>query len=229
MKKIAVCIAAVILSAFCSVPAAAAGHELPEETTIGVLAKAVYTLPDGCYGAEAGAGGEYIAALPDGTRITLISGSADPSLRVVIVPITAQQEQAYPWLSGCTAGLGTDPLFYDIYFIDEYGVRVDVNRTFEVRITLRNGGGTLKTAEISAEGRVSPLASKSDGNTISFTIEKGGYYVVAAARIGHTGLPVSPETGDDRRTEPWIALLFISGAGAAGAAMPGRRKRHPVK
>lgn len=32
MKKIAVCIAAVILSVFCSVPAAAAGRELPEET-----------------------------------------------------------------------------------------------------------------------------------------------------------------------------------------------------
>lgn len=94
MKKTAVLIAALILSAFCSVPVFAAGNDLPEEQTIGVFAKAVYTLPDGCYSAKE-EGGDYIVELPDGTEITLMPKTPDPSLRIVIVPITEQDEQAY--------------------------------------------------------------------------------------------------------------------------------------
>ena len=215
MKKTAVLIAAVILSVFCSVPVFAAGNDLPEEKTIGVFAKAVYTLPDGCYGAEED-GGDYIVELPDGIKITLTSKSTAPSLRMVIVPITEQDEQAYQWISDCTTDLGTDLWFYDIYFIDEYGTRVDVNMALEVSVALMNGYGTLKAAEISADGRISQLASKSDSNKISFTIEKGGYYAVASARTGNTGTPISPKTGDNSMMDLWIALLFVSGIGVAG-------------
>ena len=216
MKKTAVLIAAVILSVFCSVPVFAAGNDLPEEKTIGVFAKAVYTLPDGCYGAEEDDGGDYIVELPDGIKITLTSKSTAPSLRMVIVPITEQDEQAYQWISDCTTDLGTDFWFYDIYFIDEYGTRVDVNMALEVSVALMNGYGTLKAAEISADGRISQLASKSGGNKISFTIEKGGYYAVASARTGNTGTPISPKTGDNSMMDLWIALLFVSGIGVAG-------------
>ena len=216
MKKTAVLIAALILSAFCTVPAFAAGNELPEEQTIGVFAKAVYTLPDGCYGAEEDDNGVYVAELPDGTEITLTPKYADPSLRIVIVPITEQDEQAYRWISDCATNLGTNPLFYDIYFIDENGTRVDVNMTLEVSVALLNGYGTPKAAEISADGKVSQLASKSGGNTVSFTIEKGGYYALASARIGDTDTLISPQTGDNRMINLWIALLFVSGIGVAG-------------
>ena len=86
----------------------------------------------------------------------------------------------------------------------------------EVSVALMNGYGTLKAAEISADGRVSQLASKSGGNKISFTIEKGGYYAVASARTGNTGTPISPKTGDNSMMDLWIALLFVSGIGVAG-------------
>ena len=49
MKKAAVLIAVMILSVFCFVPVSATGNGMP---TIGVYARSVYTLPDGCYGAE---------------------------------------------------------------------------------------------------------------------------------------------------------------------------------
>ncbi len=224
MKIAAVLMAAVILSGFCSVPVVAAGNELPEEKTIGVFAKAVYTLPDGCYGAEEEDDGGYIAELPDGTRITWTSESRDPSLRVVIAPITEQDAQAYRWIAGCAAGIGTDPLFYDIYFVNEYGARVDVNRTFEVSIALAKGRSVSQAAEIFADGGVSPLVSKSDGNRISFTIEKGGYYAVASEKSGNAGTPVAPETGDNGMLGRWIALLFVSGAGIAGATVISKRK-----
>lgn len=229
MKKTAVLIAALILSAFCSVPVFATGNDLPEEQTIGVFAKAVYTLPDGCYGAEEDDDGDYIVELPDGTEITLTPKLANPSLRIVIVPITEQDEQAYQWISHCANNLGTNPLFYDIYFIDEYGMRVDVNMTLEVSVALMSGYGAPKAAEISTDGKVSLLVSKSGGNTVSFTIEKGGYYALASARTGDTGTPISPQTGDNSMMNLWIALLFVSGVGVAGATLYGRNRKYSAE
>ncbi len=228
MKKTAVLIVTVILSVFCSVPVFAAGNDLPEEQTIGVFAKAVYTLPDGSYGAEEDDDGDYIVELPDGTEITLIPKSANPSLRIVIVPITEQDEQAYQWISRCATNLGTNPLFYDIYFIDEYGTRVDVNMTLEVSVALMSGYGVSKAAEISADGKVSQLVSKSGGNIVSFTIEKGGYYAFASARIGDTDAPISPQTGDNSMMNLGIALLFVSCVGVAGTTLYGRKKSSKI-
>ena len=229
MKKTAIIIVAVIMSVFCSIPVYAAANDLPEERTIGVFAKAIYTLPNGCYGAEADDDGNYVVKLPDATKITLISKSIDPYLRIVIAPITKQDKQAYRWVSNRTADFGTDPLFYDIYFIDEYGNRVDAYITFEVSITLMNDCGTLKVGEISADGNVSQLASKSGGNTMTFTIEKGGYYVIASARSGNIGKPISPKTGDNNMTNLCVALLIFSGIGIAGGIGYGKKKDYPAK
>lgn len=118
MKKTAVLIASVILSIFCSLPVFATGNNLPEEKTIGVFAKAVYTLPDGCYGAKKDNDGHYVVELPDGIKITLTSKSDVTSLRMVIFPITKQDKRAYQWISDCTTNLGTNILFYEIYFIE---------------------------------------------------------------------------------------------------------------
>lgn len=226
MKKTAVLIAVIILSVFCSVPVFAAENDLPEEKSIDVLAKSVYTLPDGCYGAEADAGGNYIVELPDGIKITLTSKSIDPSLRIVIVPITEKDKQAYKWISDCTTDFGTDLLFYDIYFIDEYGTRVDANMPLEVSVALINDYATLKAAEVSTDGRLSQLVSKSSGNKISFAIEKGGYYAIASARTGSTGTSVSPKTGDNSMMDLWIALLFVTGIGVVGTKIYSRKKKY---
>lgn len=123
----------------------------------------------------------------------------------------------------------TNPLFYDIYFIDEYGTRVDVNMQLEVSIALLNGYGTPKAAEISTDGKVSQLISKCGGNIVSFTIEKGGYYALASARIGDTDTPISPQTGDNSMINLWIALLFVSDVGVAGATLYGRNKKYSGK
>ena len=221
MKKAAVIIITVILSVFCSVPVFAAGNNLPEEKTVGVFAKSVYTLPDGCYGAEKNNDGEYIADLPNGIKMSLKLKSADSSLRIVIVPITKQETQAYQWISGCTADLGNDFLYYDIYFADEHGNRVDVNTSLEVSLALMQNFGTLKAAEISSNGKIMHLDSKSNGNNISFTIQKGGYYAVASSK---SFTPVSPKTGDIRLIHFLIALFFVSGVSIAGPAIYGRKR-----
>ena len=221
MKKAAVLIAVVILSVFCSAPVSA-DEDVPAEKTIGVFAKSVYTLPDGCYGAKEEDGSDSVVELPDGVKIAFTAKSTAPSLRMVIVPITEQDAQAYAWISACAADFGAEHLFYDIYFIDEYGNRVDAHMPTEVSVALMNGCGTLKAAGISTDGSLSQLVSKSGGYNVSFTIEKGGYYVVASEK---TGTPVVPKTGDNRRMEPWVALLVVSGIGVAGTVMYGRKKK----
>lgn len=221
MKKAAVIIITVILSVFCSVSVFAAGNNLPEEKTVGVFAKSVYTLPDGCYGAEKNNDGDYTADLPNGVKITLKPESAFSSLHIVIVPITKEEKQAYKWISECTADLGNDFLFYDIYFADEHGNRVDVNTSLEVSLALMQNFGTLKAAEISSNGKIMHLDSKSNGNNISFTIQKGGYYAVASSK---SFTPVSPKTGDIGLIYFLIALFFVSGVSIACSAIYGRKR-----
>lgn len=229
MKKTAVLIASVILSIFCSLPVFATGNNLPEEKTIGVFAKAVYTLPDGCYGAKKDNDGHYVVELPDGIKITLTSKSDVTSLRMVIFPITKQDKRAYQWISDCTTNCGTNILFYEIYFIDEYGTRVNVKKTLQVNITLPKGYGVPKVAKISTNGSLSQLVSKSDSNKISFTIDKGGYYAVVSARAGSTVTHIFPKTGEKSMINIWIALLFVSGIGVAGTAVYGRKKKYSAK
>ena len=221
MKKAAVIIITVILSLFCSVPVFAAGNNLPEDKTVGVFAKSVYTLPDGCYGAEKNNDGDYTADLPNGVKVTLKPSSASSSLHIVIVPITKEDKKAYQWISECTADLGNDFLFYDIYFTDEHGNRVDVNTSLAVSLALMQNFGTLKAAEISTNGNIMHLDSKSNGNNISFTIQKGGYYAVASTK---PFTPISPKTGDIGLIYLLIALLFVSGVSIACSAIYGRKR-----
>lgn len=221
MKKAAVIIITVILSLFCSVPVFAAGNNLPEEKTVGVFAKSVYTLPDGCYGAEKNNDGDYTADLPNGVKVTLKPTSASSSLHIVIVPITKEDKKAYQWISECTADLGNDFLYYDIYFADEHGNRVDVNTAFEVSFDLMQNYGALKAAEISTNGKLMHLNSKNSGNKISFTIQRGGYYAVASTK---PFTPISPKTGDIGLIYLLIALLFVSGVSIACSAIYGRKR-----
>ena len=82
MKKAAVILIAAILSVICLVPAFAA-----DKREIGVFAKSVYTLSEGCYAAEEEDGG-YTAELPEDVTVTVTPEVSDPTLRLVIVPIT---------------------------------------------------------------------------------------------------------------------------------------------
>ena len=221
MKKAAVIIITVILSLFCSVPVFAAGNNLPEDKTVGVFAKSVYTLPDGCYGAEKNNDGDYTADLPNGVKITLKPSSASSSLHIGIVPITKEDKKAYQWISECTTDFGTDFLYYDIYFADEHGNRVDVNTAFEVSFDLMQNYGALKAAEISTNGKLMHLNSKNSGNKISFTIQRGGYYAVASTK---PFTPISPKTGDIGLIYLLIALLFVSGVSIACSVIYGRKR-----
>ena len=199
MKKAAVILIAAILSVICLVPAFAA-----DKREIGVFAKSVYTFSEGCYAAEEEDGG-YTAELPEDVTVTVTPEVSDPTLRLVIVPITRQEAEAYRWLSERTADLGTNHLFFDIYFVDEYGARVSADTPAHVRISLPTEYGTPKTAEVSSGGEVTLLIGKNSGKSVSFSISGGGYYAIAMSKTG--GLP---QTGDASHVNIWLALLLVS-------------------
>lgn len=219
MKKAAVFFVIVILSVLCNVQVFAAEHSMPREQDIDVFAKAVYTLPDGCYDAE------EIVELPDGTEIKITPKTPVTSLRLVVDPITREDVQAYQWLSECAVKLGTDLLFYDIYFIDEYGNRVNMDLASDVSITLPKNYGTPKTAAVSADGTVSLMSSDFSDNKVSFTIERGGYYAVASVRDGASGSANSSQTGDNSHLGLWLILLAVSGISFVGSSVWGNAKK----
>lgn len=152
-----------------------------DKREIGVFAKSVYTLSEGCYAAEEEDGG-YTAELPEDVTVTVTPEVSDPTLRLVIVPITRQEAEAYRWLSERTADLGTNHLFFDIYFVDEYGARVSADTPAHVRISLPTEYGTPKTAEVSSGGEVTLLIGKNSGNSVAFSISGGGYYAIAMSK-----------------------------------------------
>lgn len=225
MKKAIALIAAVILFAFCAVPAFAAECIVPGEQKIGVYAKAVYSPPDGCYSAKED-GGDYIVTLPDGSKITVTPKTPDPSLRLVGYPVTEKDDKAYRWFLEHTVKLGANPTFYDIYFTNEYGVRVDIKTNAEVIITLPKNYGTPKVAALSASGESTLLDAKSQDNVVCFTIEEGGYYAVAAAyNSSGTGASGSPQTGDSSNLRLWFVLLVLSGVSLIYMSVYGKKQK----
>lgn len=213
MKKTAVILIAAILSVFCLVPAFAA-----DKRDIGVFAKSVYSISEGCYVAEE-EDGAYTAELPEDVTVTVTPEVSDPTLRLVIAPITRQEAEAYLWLSERTADLGTNHLFFDIYFVDEYGVRVSTDRLALVRISLPTEYGTPKTATVSPDGIASLLSAAISGNSVSFSISGGGYYAIAMAEAGNL-----PKTGDASHVHIWLALLLTSAAGLTAALYTNKRQ-----
>ena len=143
----------------------------------------------------------------------------DSSLRLVIVPITRQEADAYRWLSERTASLGTNHLFFDIYFVDEYGARVSADTPAHVRISLPAAYGTPKTAEISSGGEVTLLIGKNSGNSVAFSVSGGGYYAIAMSKTG--GLP---QTGDASHVNIWLAHLLVSATAMTAVLYANKRQ-----
>lgn len=207
IKRIAVVLAAAVLAVLCSVRGFATDGSSHSERNINVTAKSVYNIAEGCYDAEED-GGNYTVKLPDNTEIEVKPKSPDPVYRLVIHPITEKDGEAYRWLSRSISNLGSGILFYDIYFVDEYGTRVDINTESDVSIILPENYGLLKIASVSADGTVLHLNSNAVKNRLSFTINQGGYYAVAVPTA--SGYDNSPKTGYTDNSGLWLTLLFAS-------------------
>lgn len=211
--------AAVILMLSCTAKTSADGGTVHRQS-IDVYAKSVYTMADGCYGAEDD-GGNYTVKLPDNTEIKVKPKSHDSTYRLVIHPITEQDAQAYAWLSNRVANFGKGILFYDIYFVDEYGKRADIDTESDVSITLPENCKTLKIVSVSEEGNVLRLNSTVGKDRLFFTIDKCGYYAVASETGNYKN---SPKTGYTEDSDFWVIIPILIGICCIFPKIPFRRK-----
>lgn len=222
MRKISAMLISILLMFLWSITIFSAEPSVPGGQDIGVYAKAVYTLPDGCYAADL-ENGRYTVTLPDGTVIIVIPENVDEEIRLVVCPIEKDEREAYEWFTGCTRDFGVRQRFYEIYFIDSYGNRVKFSQAAGMRIILEESYKKPLTAILSTQGELTEIETESDGKVVSFPFRGAGYYVLAESvqSVGRKG----PKTGDGGDTLLWIVLLLLSIASFTALSIKNRKRR----
>lgn len=223
MKKWITILAAVLLLLTCPVTALAtepAPAAMPERH--GVPVYGICQSSRNYYEITLGVHGLDTVVLPDGATIRGSSDSAaDNGLRIIIIPVTAQEEaEAYAWAADAAAQLGKDHVVY--YFAFRRGNAPTQPRgNVTLTVTAENSGDrTLFYMDGSA--RTHRLTSTAAAGGLSFRMEQTGYYLLEKAeshrRPGHSGgtgqTAESPETGD---TTP--LLLYQLALGTGGLAL----------
>lgn len=237
MKKWITILAAVLLLLTCPVTALAAEPApaaMPERH--GVPVYGICQSSRNYYEITLGVHGLDTVVLPDGATIRGSSDSAaDNGLRIIIIPVTAQEEaEAYAWAADAAAQLGKDPVIYYFAFRRGNGP-TQPEGSVTLTITAENSGDkTLFYMDGNAQTR--RLTSTAAAGGLSFRMEQTGYYLLEKTEVhrrpshsGGTGTPdktgtsqtaESPETGD---TTP--LLLYQLALGASGLALAAALRR----
>ncbi len=206
MKKIFSIVTVVLLLSLSALPCYAAETTKTElgKEDIGVYINASHTPASGTVGTPID-DGKYTVETPDGTEITVKPETVVEGLSLVVYPIPATDADAYKWFEDSAKDLGNKRYYYDIYFIDAAGSRVD-GGTCEVTITLPDGYGMPKTALLGKDGKLTAIANSVDGSMVKFSMNGNGYYVLAE-EVGQTDLPDPPQTGDNSHIWLWVIIM----------------------
>ena len=221
MKRIVTLLATVLLLSFPVSAFAAEINEVPGKQGVAVYG---YCESDKNYD-EIVIGAEDLDSveLPDGVTISGKSDSeADNGLRVIIIPVTADEEaEAYKWMSGTAKKLGEEPAAYYLAFyrgtspaLSEGSIAITVTERPGSKLYYMDGNAETKEISCTAES----------GN-VSFTMERTGYYISVKTKDTPTPTPDAPKTGDDSS----IGLcLLIMAASAAVLAIIYRSRKESV-
>lgn len=94
-------------------------------------------------------------------------------LKVAVIP--ESEEEAWDWVKGCLPEGITVCAFYDIYFEDAEGNRINADGA---EITIKSEVCGQAVYSVSVGGRVSLLESISANDSITFTADGAQYYVI---------------------------------------------------
>ncbi len=205
MKKVLSIISAVILLCLSVVPCYAAETTMtePGSEDIGVYVNASYTPAFGTIGAPID-DGKYTVETSDGTVITVKPETAVEGLTLVVYPVPTTDKEAYEWFENSAKYFGNMRYYYDIYFVDAAGNRVDGGEC-EVMLTLSEAYGTPKTAILGKDGIITEIANSAEAGKVKFTMSESGYYVLAEAIVQ----PDAPKTGDTGNMVLWLVLMLV--------------------
>lgn len=208
MKKIITLIAVVLLLSFPVSAFAAETNEVPGKQGVAVYG---YCESDKNY-YEIVIGAEDLDSveLPDGVTISGKSDNeADNGLRVVIIPVTADEEaEAYEWMSGSAKKLGEEPAAYYLAFfrgtspaLPEGSIAMTVTERPGSKLYYMNGNAETKEISCTAES----------GN-VSFIMEHTGYYISVKTKDAPAPTPDAPKTGDNSNIGLCLLIMAASAA-----------------
>lgn len=145
--------------------------------------------------------------LPEDTVISGASTSAeDTGLRVVIIPVTKDEEtQAYAWVQDTAAELGQLKM---VFYFAFYRGAEPAQPTGAITLTVsaeQSGAEQLFYLGGDASQRQLTLSRGEQGN--AFSMEQSGYYLFAKAKQS-----APPRTGDTANLSVNLILLVFSGA-----------------
>ncbi len=145
--------------------------------------------------------------LPGDTMISGASTSAeDTGLRVVIIPVTKDEEaQAYAWVQAAATELGQ---LKNVFYLAFYRGAEPAQPAGEVTLTVtakQSAPEQLFYLSGEASQRQLTLSQGEQGN--AFSMEQSGYYLFAKAKQA-----APPRTGDTANLRVNLILLVLSGA-----------------
>ncbi len=192
MRKI-YCLLCALLVAFAALQIGAAAA-----STEGVFVSVNYSPASGEYRAEP-SDGSYTITTDDGVTVTV---DADNGLTLVVYPVPTTDEEAYAWFEDCAENLGSDRRYFDIYFINNEGKRVDGGNA-TVEIILSEEYSDAQAAKINGDGSMAALEDAVADNIAIFEISGGGFYAVAekiSEDISEAPLPDDSDSSTDTPT-----------------------------
>ena len=154
--------------------------------------------------------------LPDGVTLSGKSNSAaDNGLRVVIIPVTADEEaEAYAWMSNAATELGKEPVAYYLAFYRR-NEPVQPEGKVAITMTLKDGYEKAKLFYMDGNARAKEVTYTTEQGNSSFGMEQTGYYLLVKTEDsrqpidpGEPTNPGVPKTGDT--TNIWLYLILMS-------------------
>ncbi len=162
-----------------------------------------YTQADGQYIATA-TDGVFTVTVDDGVVLTVKQSDANDNYSLVVYVVPESDTEAYKWFEGCTTYYGDLRKYYDIYFVDRSGNRVELDGC-EVKLKVSDEYDEPKAAVLSKEGKLMDLDSTAEENVISFKTCSNVFYVLANS---HVAKPDTPQTGDNNLAWPFVLIII---------------------
>lgn len=233
MKKWIAALAAIVLLScpMTTLAAKAEGNQVPGDQGIEVYG---YSQSDTKYYViTLGIPGMDSVELPGGVMLSGKSdSSADDELRVVIIPITADEEaEAYAWLSASTEKLGRDPAAYYLAFY-RGKTPAQPEGSVTIAMTVRDGYEKAKLYYMDGNAKSNEVSYTAEQESASFGMKKTGYYLFVNTEDfqeptdpakpddptkptdpvdpSKSTNPGTPQTGDNSNLWLWLVLLVAS-------------------
>lgn len=157
-------------------------------------------------------GDDKTITLPDGTEITVSSDNdEDNGLRIVIILISAEDRDAYDYVSGAVAPFGKEPYAFYVAFYDG-DTSVAPKGSIAVTMTLPGSYSRADLYYIGADGNNIAVDYTDENGKIVFLLNNAGYIALVKPVSDNTNPndTDSTRTGDDGNIWMWGLILTVN-------------------